>query len=291
MDKENRTFDNYFGTFPGANGTITYKDANGQTHPLNHQPDVLHTDISHAPAAAHLAYDNGKMDMFSQISGAIQNGVDMADSQYLESDIPNYWQYAKHFTLTDNFFSTILGPSFANHFFSIAAEDNDVDANPAGSNGTWGCDSPLTARVEERHADGTIQNVFPCFDNFQTLGDVLNTHNLSWKYYAPDPGTSGYIWSQFNAIKHIRQTSQWQQHVVNYNNFITDATSGNLPTVSWLVEPGNVSDHPPASTCASENWTVQQINAIMNNPTLWAHTAIILTWDDFGGFYNHVAPP
>lgn len=288
MDKENRTFDNYFGTFPGANGATTYTDANGQSHPLNHQPNVLANDIKHDPTSAHLAYDNGKMDKFAQISGAIQNGVDMADSQFLESDIPNYWKYARTFSLNDNFFSTILGPSFANHFFSIAGENADVDANPVGS--TWGCDATATTTVEQRHADGTITKVYPCFD-FKTIGDELTASNISWKYYAPDPGTSGYIWSQYNAIKHVRQTSAWQQHVVNYNQFAQDATSGNLPPVSWLVEPSNVSDHPPASTCVSENWTVQQINAVMQNSKLWGNTVIILTWDDFGGFYDHVAPP
>ncbi|HEV2339429.1 MAG TPA: alkaline phosphatase family protein [Patescibacteria group bacterium] len=290
MDKENRTFDSMFGTFPGANGTTTYKDANGLSHPLNHQPVALLNDIDHSPNSAHLAYDNGRMDKFSQIRGAMQNGTDEADSQLLQSDISNYWKYAQNFTLDDNFFSTILGPSFANHFFTIAGQDNDVDANPTSA-GIWGCDSPANATVEERHANGTIQNVFPCFDNFQTVGDLLNAHSLSWKYYAPDQGTSGYIWSIYDAIKHIRETTQWQQHVVNYSQFAVDASSGNLPAVSWLVEPSNVSDHPPANICTGENWTVQQINAVMSNPALWANTVIILTWDDFGGFYDHVAPP
>lgn len=288
MDKENRSFDSYFGTFPGAEGTTHYTGTDGQQHTLNHQPDTLLNDIKHDPNSAHLAYDNGKMDKFALIPGAIQNGIDQADSQLYESDIPNYWKYAKIFTLDDHFFSTILGPSFANHFFSIAAEDNDVDANPVGGN--WGCDAVPSTLVEERHANGQIEHVFPCFEN-KTLGDLLNQANISWKYYAPDQGTSGYIWSQYNAIGHVRKTTQWQQHVVNYTQFVQDAQSGNLPAVSWLVEPSNVSDHPPASACAGENWTVQQINAIMQNPNLWTHTAIILTWDDFGGFYDHVVPP
>ena len=114
---------------------------------------------------------------------------------------------------------------------------------------------------------------------------------MSWKYYAPGQGQSGYIFSSYDAIRHVRLTSAWSQHVVNYSQFAKDAGSGNLPTVSWLVEPGAVSDHPPASICAGENWTMQQINAVMSSPTEWAHTAIILTWDDFGGFYDHVAPP
>src|SRR5262249_24906372 len=120
MDKENRSFDSMFGTFAGANGATTYTDPSGHVHPLNRQPNKLLKDISHTHGAAILAYDNGKMDKFSLISGAIQNGVDEADSQFYQADIPNYWQYAQTFALTDNFYSTILGPSFSNHLFSIA---------------------------------------------------------------------------------------------------------------------------------------------------------------------------
>src|SRR6266516_1804367 len=87
LDKENRTYDSMFGRFPGANGATTYKDPNGNIHPLNHQPDHLLNDIHHEPQYAHLAIDGGKMDKFSLISGAIQNGVDEADSQLLQSDI------------------------------------------------------------------------------------------------------------------------------------------------------------------------------------------------------------
>src|SRR5205807_551640 len=111
-----------------------------------------------------------------------------------------------------------------------AGEDADADANPggAGTGGIWGCDAPAGTTVEERHADGTITMAYPCFD-FQTLGDLLNAHNIPWKYYTANPGTSGYIWSTYDAVKHIRQTSQWQQHVVNYSSFAQDAASGNLP--------------------------------------------------------------
>ena len=288
MDKENRTFDNMFGTFPGANGSTTYTDPFGRTHPLTHQPDRLREDIDHSPEAAHLADNKGKMNMFSRLHGATQGGVDLADSQFYQSDIPNYWAYAKTFALADSFFSTVAGPSFPNHLFSIASEDANVAANPTSS--MWGCDAPSGTTVEQLTSDGKQSLVFPCFD-FMTLGDLLSQRGISWKDDAPGQGQSGYIFSSYDAIRHVRLTSAWSQHVVDYSQFAMDAASGNLPTVSWLVEPSTVSDHPPASICAGENWTVQQINAVMSNPTKWAHTAIILTWDDFGGFYDHVSPP
>src|SRR5205807_2127363 len=136
------------------------------------------------------------------------------------------------------------------------------------------------ATVEQRAPNGAVTRVYPCF-NFQTMADVLDARHVSWKYYAPSQNQSGYVWSSFDAIKHIRFGPDWQNHVVNYTRFASDAASGALPTVSWLVEGGDVSEHPPHSICAGEDWTVQQINAVMGNRREWVRTAIILTWDDF----------
>src|SRR5262249_26441420 len=96
-------------------------------------------------------------------------------------------------------------------------------------------------------------------------------------------------WSALDAIKHIRETPLWTEHVVNDDTFVADARDGKLPAVSWLVT-GDGSEHPPLSVCAGENWTVEQLNAIMQGPD-WSTTAVFLTWDDFGGFYDHVPPP
>ena len=295
MLKENRSFDSMFGTFPGADGATTYKDPKGKVHPLNHQLDTVQ-DMDHSYAAFQTAYDNGKMDGFSLIFNAMQlEGefrVDVADSQFYSSDIPNYWQYAQHFTLPDHFFFTIRGPSFPNHLFSIAATDDDVNDNPVNTGNKqqrWGCDSLPGTTVSELHPNGTKTTPFPCF-TFPTLGDLLTSHGISWKYYAPGEDKPGYEWSTYDAIKDIRTTSQWQTHVVDYSQFAKDAANGTLPTVSWLVQPTNVSDHPNTSICAGENFTVQQINAIMGNSSLWSSTALFLTWDDFGGFYDHYKP-
>lgn len=302
MVKENHTFDNYFGTFPEANGATSYIGSDGKSYPLYHTPDVMKSDIDHSPDAAHMAYNNGEMNLFSQLAGAVQDGVDLANSQFYESDIPNYWQYARHFALADNFFSSVMGPSYPNHLFSIAVENDDVAGNPiikdAGAyydpkNLAWGCDSPEGTIVERRHRDGTNSYVYPCFNNFTTLGEVLSKHNISWKYYAVDKDEdAAYIWSAYDSIDKVRNNPEiWEKHVVNYKQFLSDAQSGNLPTVSWLVQPESVSEHPLYSVCEGENWTVKQINAVMENPTLWKDTLIILTWDDFGGFYDHVPPP
>jgi phospholipase C len=135
---------------------------------------------------------------------------------------------------------------------------------------------------------GEISKEPPCFD-FPTLADRLETANVSWKYYAPSRGEEGYAWSAFDAIKHIRNTSLWTSKVVPDAQFVEDARNGRLPAVSWLVT-GVASEHPPYSTCKGENWSVEQLNAVMEGPD-WASTAVFITWDDFGGFYDHVPPP
>ena len=129
----------------------------------------------------------------------------------------------------------------------------------------------------------------PCFD-FTTLGDSLTSAGVTWKYYAPNQGEPGYVWSAYDAINHIRNSSTWSSNVVSVDQFIIDAQNGNLPAVSWVIPRSAQSEHPSNSTCAGENWTVQQINAVMQGPQ-WNSTAIFLTWDDFGGFFDHIAPP
>jgi phospholipase C len=185
-------------------------------------------------------------------------------------------------------FSSLTGPSFPNHLYTIAAQSGRAISNPSNANGRWGCDSPANSRTMLLNPDGTRTPVFPCFD-FPTLADSLDAAGISWRYYAPNPGQSGYIWSAYNAINHIRYGDDWA-NVVPPTQFVDDAMSGNLQAVSWIVVGSGLSEHPPASSCVGENWTVQQLNAVMQGPD-WNTTAVFLTWDDFGGFYDHVPPP
>jgi len=287
--KENRTFDNYFGTFPGANGATSGTISTGEVIPLGHAPDMTPRDIDHSYQAAVKAIDGGAMDRFDLITGGNVNGDFLAYTQYNERDIPKYFAYARHFVLADAFFSSLEGPSFPNHLYTVGAQSGGAINNPSNSSGRWGCDSPANSLVQTLEDDGQFGHVYPCFD-FDTLADRLEEEGLSWKYYAPGEGQSGYIWSALDAIRHIRLTSLWQQHVVATEQFVQDASSGNLPTVSWLVVGSGLSEHPPASVCMGENWTVTQLNALMSGPD-WDSTVVFLTWDDFGGFYDHVAPP
>jgi phospholipase C len=285
--KENRTFDHYFGTFPGADGATTGKISTGAVIPLRHAPDMVPHDIDHSYQAAVEAINGGAMDQFNLIIGGDVKGDYLSYTQYYEKDIPNYFAYARNFVLGDAFFSSLTGPSFPNHLYTVGAQSGTAINNP--NTPRWGCDAEAQSRVQVKDEDGDLGSVYPCF-NFDTLADRLEERGLGWKYYAPSQDQSGYIWSALDAIKHIRLTSLWTKHVVPTERFVQDAKNGTLPEVSWLVTSVAQSEHPPASVCMGENWTVEQLNALMQGPE-WDSTAVFLTWDDFGGFYDHVAPP
>jgi hypothetical protein len=292
IDKENRSFDNLFGTFPGADGAVAAHVSDGQTVRLGHTPDHTLLDIGHTADSASVAVDGGRMDRFDLLPGAIQNGGDIADSELRRSDIPLYWKLAKRFTLEDHFFSTISGPSFPNHLVTIAASSAGTVDNPHGqSHRSWGCDSGPKARVEVIDPSTGMEAPHPpCFD-LPTMADTFERFHVSWRYYAPGQYRSGYIWDSFDDVKHIRYSPLWSQFAdVPDTRFASDARRGALPQVSWLVTDALHSEHPPYSMCVGENWTIRQINAVMSGKD-WNSTLIVLTWDDFGGFYDNVPPP
>src|SRR5262249_4960901 len=176
-------------------GTIS----TGDVVPLGQAPDALPRDISHSFQSAVRAIDGGAMDQFDLIPGANENGDLLAYTQYTENDIPNYFAYARSFVLADEFFSSLTGPSFPNHLYTVGAQSGGAINNP--SKQPWGCDSDSTNHVQVMEEDGSITPRYPCFD-FWTLADALEEKGLSWKYYAPGRGQSGYIWSALNAIYH-----------------------------------------------------------------------------------------
>ena len=288
--KENHSFDNYFGLFPGVNGASTGKvKVNGvvKTIPLGAFQDRFIHDYIHDWAAAHAAYDKGAMDKFNQ--GFCANAPYPCYQTAHQSDLPNYWTYAQKYLLNDNTFSELEGPSFPNHMFMVSGGSGpDINHsaidNPTGG---WGCDAQKSVTV--RLYNGTKQ--FPCF-SFPTLADEMTQAGVSWKYYAPPSTQGGYIYNILNAFKQDRYGSAWKNDVPS-EQFAADAAANKLPAFSWLSAPWQYTEHPDGKThnsmCQGENWTVQQINAVMRSPA-WSSTVIVLTWDDFGGFYDHVAP-
>jgi phospholipase C len=290
--KENRTFDNMFGTYPGANGATTGVIHTGQVIKLGHTPDRTPRDLCHTWKCALNGMDGGKMDKFDLSGDCNLNGDYLCYTELYQSDMPNYWTYAQNFVLADNMFSSEHTESYPNHLYTIAAQSADIIDNPSSSKakGQWGCDAVAgTTATALNPVTGALTSVFPCF-GFQTLADLLGAAGISWKYYAPCKGQSGYIWSAYRSINQVFNSPLWKTNVPADTTFVTDAQTGKLPAVSWLVTGQYGSEHPPASTCQGENWTVEQINAVMQGPE-WNSTAIFVTWDDYGGFYDHAPPP
>ena len=272
---------------------------------LTHGADRPPYDIGHSRDDTVKAVDGGKMDMFDKITNGNNNGFLLAYTQYLQADIPNYWALAQNYVLADHMFSSLTGPSFPNHLYSIAADsvrvvDNPILTGAPGKTklGRWGCDADPAGTVSVLDAAGNTTHVFPCFDP-TTIMDRMEAAptKVSWKYYGPGEDKSGYIWNTLDAVKHIRYAADgvtdgplWISNDVDDSQFEVDALNGNLPSVSYLVTSGAESEHPISSVCVGENRSISQINAIMNGPD-WNTTAIFLTWDDHGGFYDHVPPP
>jgi phospholipase C len=284
--KENHTYDNYFGQFPGGNG-VTEGLYRGRTIHLSHAADSV-PDICHSQGCAWQAYDGGRMDKF-----AFGNATNLPSyQQYNQHDISGYWDLASQYVLADNFFSSALGPSFPNHLLTVGAFTGAADNPnnlPAPSSGQgWGCDVSGILELVETLEFGFRELAAPCFD-VRTLPDELDAAGISWKYYAPPSDIAGYQWSALDAIYHIRYGADWQK-VVSFQQFAKDAAAGNLPAVSWLIAPYQFSEHPPYSVHGGMQWTLQQLQALTSGPD-WASTVVFITWDDFGGWYDHVPPP
>jgi phospholipase C len=288
--KENHTFDNYFGTFPGAEGTTQCVTSSG-TIPCPHAPDSTPRDLDHGRPNALAAWNEGGMNGWDSVATTSVGGDNLAYAQYLQADIPNYWTYAENFTLGDHFFANVLGPSFPGHLFTIAAQAAWSYDNPDTPTLTayWGCDEP-PSNLEPILVGGTctLGNVPPCF-TIPSLPDVLPA-GTSWRFYGSNFYVLPEIWSMFDALSAVRYGPGWN-NVVNVSTFDSDIAAGNLPAVSWLVDQDLADEHPDiGSVCVGENWTVGHINALMASP-YWADTAVVFTMDDYGGWYDHVPPP
>jgi phospholipase C len=309
--KENRTFDTMFGRFPGADGATSGLTCDGKTVPLTRAADDT-PGPDHSFQGGLKAINGGRMNCFSELFGGAQL---QAYVQYRPDQLPSYFAYAHHFVLADRFFSSTYGPTGIEHLFTVAATtDRFTDherATPAGQFGTndvpreyctdptermWSfrkLDARQTAdafQLEDQAVVGTLKARYwyerRACTNVQTLPDELSQAGVSWKYYL---GDNDYI-NTLALVKHVVFGPLYRQ-VVTDDAFFTDLAKGDLPAVSWLIPDVAVSEHPAAaSMCAGQNWTVKVMNALMQSPD-WKHTAVVITWDDFGGFYDHVPPP
>jgi phospholipase C len=306
--KENRSFDNYFGKYPGADGATVAKLSNGTTVPLAKAHNVVAHDLCHDFLSGLKAIDGGKMDGYDRICYADKGSF----TQYSRDQMPAYWKYADKYTLADHFFTSMFGPTFPEHLYAVAAQDYQIVGNKSRLGGPHSyCDDPqeLVPRFRdgltkadvakimnaEVHIDDDPKNVYriagywrsiqSCF-NIKVLPDELHQAGVSWKYYE----TPDHWMNALQAIRHI-WFGPLRKEVQSQDNFLTDLKHGTLPSAVWLIPPEPYNEHPGGpSLCSGENWTIQQINAVMNSK-YWKDSVIVVAWDDFGGFYDHVAPP
>jgi phospholipase C len=301
--QENHTFDNMFGVFPGLDASyalpldvclynVQGQPQDGCTSPWNADDEsalVQSTGLCHSGGCNRAAYDNGSMDgfVYAQQQSSKATNASYAMAYYTGVTLPDYWDLASYFGLNVNFFSSALEYSWPNHLFMFAGQAN-------------GC----TGLCPEQY------NL-----SFETMADLLNASGISWKYYAggwKDSWNCNPVVVQ-NGVPYINskvipsylrtwqvgfdfprlQTSQSTCHKFNnLNNFATDLAKGYLPSVAWITPPQSSSDHPgnAASWPSGQEYIVNLIDSIESQPKLWASTAIFLTWDDFGGYFDNVVP-
>ena len=212
---------------------------------------------------------------------------------------------AERYTFADRMFQTNEGPSFPAHQFLLGGTSAPTATSPLfaennPTNNNAGCIAPLDTLVTLIDASGNDTSnapIYPCFEH-PTLTDLLDAKGVSWRYYAPGPGT---IWTAPDAIEHICQQqtvngvatcmgSIWTNNVViPQTQVLTDIAAGQLAAVSWIVPSGLASDHALINDGSGPSWVASIVNAIGTSP-YWANTAIIIVWDDWGGWYDHVAP-
>ena len=286
--KENRSFDHMFGTFPGAKGVTVGMDDGVERKLVRGTDGRTPADIPHCYTCALAAWNHGKMDGFD-----LGEYGDLAYTQLRKQQLPNYWRWAREFVLFDNFFASAHGPSFPNHLYTIAATSGGAVDNPRRTGFfslTFGCDAPEQQLVEVVDSEGRTKKVQPCFD-FLTEGDLLDRKEIPWSYYAASEDQRGYIWSAYSAIRRYREDPErWQEHMFPVDRIVEDIRADKLPPVTWITPRFELSEHPEYNFCYGENWSTRVVNAIMNSP-MWGSTAIFVTWDDYGGFYDHVPPP
>jgi phospholipase C len=286
--QENRSVDNLFNGFPGADTVATGLTHTGQSVPLKPVSFARPGDPCHTHECWVTSYDAGKMDGFDLVPTKFPNHT-FNYAVVPTSESKPYWDLASRFTLGDRMFQSNTGPSFPAHQYLISAQSGLADNNPDGDRigAVWGCDAPPPTRVALIQPAGG--EAYPCFD-YQTLGDVLDAHGTSWRYYAPAIGSSGSNWSAYQAIRHIRFGADWAKDVTSpETQILNDITSGQLAQVTWVAPSLTNSDHAGSKSLTGPQWVASITNAIGASP-YWNNTAIFIVWDDWGGWYDHVAP-
>jgi len=293
--QENRSFDNLFQGFPGADTASSGYNSNGQQIAL--QPVSLATkySIDHSVFAMFEACDGSgslpgtdcKNDGFNRE----ETGGGPINGQYAyvpHSESKPYFDMAKQYVLGDRMFQSHLDESFVSHQYLVAAQAGSAVDLPGSY---WGCDGgkrdTVLTLTQQRAAGPAVQ---ACFD-YQTLGDELDNASLTWRFYTSRINNDGGEWSGYQAVRHIRYGPDWKHDVIApQTRFATDIAKGTLANVTWITPICQNSDHVNCGGGFGPSWVTSLVNAV-GESQFWDTSAIFVMWDDWGGLYDHVAPP
>ena len=325
--QENRSFDTYFGTYPGADGiptqngkfTVCVNDpATGNCVYPFHDAADKNLGGPHGQNNASADINNGQMNGFISQAEKGKAGCEATHDPscgggstdvmgYHDArEIPNYWTYAQNFVLQDHLFEPNASWSLPAHLFMVS----EWSAKCSKAGDPMSCINALQSpgNPPDFHPSRPkAANVPPPDYAWTDLTYLLFKNQVPWKYYVQtgtqpdcandaadcppvhqDAKTPG-IWNPLPYFDTVKQDNQLQ-NITNVTNFYVDARNGTLPSVSWITPSGANSEHPPALVSDGQAWTTSLINAVMQGPD-WDSTVIILSWDDWGGFYDHVVPP
>jgi phospholipase C len=324
---ENRSFDEYFGTYPGAdglprrNGHFTVCSPDPLKHVCvypYHDPSNRNTGGPHEHLDAIKDINGGKMDGFVRearrglTAGCLASpdmplcslGARHPDvmGYHDAREIPNYWAYARHFTLQDHMFQQDTSWSLPQHLFMVS----EWSARCHRRNVAASCVNAVENPLPPPHEAQNRTNRKPSYA-WTDLTYLLHRHHVSWRYYVfagtePDCETGAMsctpkrqraktpgIWNPLPWFTTVRRDHQVRD-VVSISHFFAAAKRGALPAVSWVTPNNHVSEHPPSLLTNGQAFVTHVINAVMRSPN-WRSSAIFLAWDDWGGFYDHVVPP
>jgi phospholipase C len=256
--QENHSFDNYFGTFPGAESPPAGLRVEGVA-PF-HLDAARTANMPHARTTAYDAVDEGRMDRFVSAERSRETM-----GYYMEQDIPSYWAYARRFTLADHFFSSFMGPSLPNHLYLFAAQAGKETGNPhRPPRGGW---------------------------SFPSLIDRLEGASVSWKVYDGSRETRPFsALDPVLGLTSLMRDEALAAHVVPTTTLFRDLREGRVPSVAWILPNVEESEHPMTDVQVGMWYVTSIVNALMKS-SAWRNTVLVITWDEYGGFFDHVAPP
>src|ERR1700722_13401547 len=321
--QENRSFDNLFATFTGADGAtggcmepgsdvVPRSESTSHGCPSGDQwVPLKEVDLAEPCDWAHgrhnflIDYDGGAMDGFGTEGGG-NNCPGKAGTKAYEytnpSEIAPYWTMAKQYVLADQMFQTQGSGSFTAHQDLIAGgtilnAKKTQSAVDFPTSMPWGCDNmdPKTVTSLLVWKDNMVKGEFnggpfPCY-TYATLRDLLDAKSVSWTYYSPpEPHGTGALWNAFDAIDAVRNGPEWNTNIQNSTKLLSDISGSSLASVAWVVPDDNNSDHPAVTHDLGPSWVASIVNAI-GESSYWDNTAIIVVWDDWGGFYDNEQPP